>query len=57
MKQNLIITLLIIVVLLQLVSVKYSHDNTYRLSSISKNTYETSSALAIIIRDGISIID
>ena len=57
MKQNLIITLLIILVLLQLVSVNYSHDNTYRLSSISKNTYETSSALAIIIRDGIPIID
>ena len=57
MKHNLIITLLLIVMLLQLVSIKYSHDNTYRLSSISKNTYETSSALGIIVRDRISIID
>ena len=57
MKHNLIITLLVILVLLQLVSIKYSHDNTYRLSNISKNTYETSSALAIIIRDGIAIIE
>ena len=56
MKHNLIIILLVILVLLQLVSIKYSHDNTYRLSNISNNTHETSSALAKIIQDGIAII-
>ena len=56
MKHNLIIILLVILVLLQLVSIKYSHDNTYRLSNISKNTNEASSALAKIIQDGVVII-
>ena len=38
MKQNLIIILLGLLVLLQLISIKHSHDNSYRLSSIIKHS-------------------
>ena len=34
MRQNIIIALLLVLVILQRVGVKHSHDNSYRLSSI-----------------------
>ena len=51
MKQNIIIVLLGILVLIQLANTKHSHDNSYRLSHIVKNTDETASVLSALIHD------
>ena len=55
MKQNVIIVLLGILVLIQAASIKHSHDNSYRLSQIVKNTNDAATAINIIIRDGVQI--
>ena len=51
MKQNIIIVLLGALILIQLANTKHSHDNSYRLSHIVKNTNDTASVLSSIIRD------
>ncbi len=55
MKQNAIIVLLGILVLIQAANIKHSHDNSYRLSQIVKNTNDAATAINIIIRDGVQI--
>jgi len=55
MKQNVIIVLLGILVLIQAANIKHSHDNSYRLSQIVKNTNDAATAINIIIRDGVQI--
>ena len=57
MKQNLIIILLGLLVLLQLISIKHSHDNSYRLSSIIKHSSNTSNDLNYILNFGIKLKD
>ena len=57
MKQNLIIFLLGLLVLLQLISIKHSHDNSYRLSSIIKHSSNTSNDLNYILNFGIKLKD
>lgn len=57
MKQNLIILLLGLLVLLQLISIKHSHDNSYRLSSIIKHSSNTSNDLNYILNFGIKLKD
>ncbi len=52
-----ICVLLVVTILLQLVSIKHSHDNSYRLSHISKNTGDTSNAMEKIVRDGVIMDD
>jgi len=51
MKQNIIIVLLGVLILIQLANTKHSHDNSYRLSHIVKNTNDTASVLSSIIHD------
>ena len=57
MKQNLIIFLLALLVLLQIISIKHSHDNSYRLSSIIKHSSNTSNDLNYILNFGIKLKD
>ncbi len=57
MKQNIIISLLLVLVILQLVSVKFSHDNSYRLSSIVKHSANTSNDINYILNFGIKLKD
>ena len=49
MRQNIIIALLLVLVILQLVSVKHSHDNSYRLSSIVKHSANASNDINYIL--------
>ncbi len=55
MRQNIIILLLIFLVILQLVSIKHSHDNSYRLSSIVKHSANTSNDINYILNFGIKL--
>ena len=55
MKLNLIIFLLSFLTVLQLVSIKHSHDNSYRLSSIVKHTASTSNDINYILNFGIKL--
>ena len=55
MRQNIIIALLLVLVILQLVGVKLSHDNSYRLSSIVKHSANTSNDINYILNFGIKL--
>ena len=55
MRQNIIIALLLVLVILQLVSVKHSHDNSYRLSSIAKHSANTSNDINYILNFGVKL--
>ena len=57
MRQNIIIALLLVLVILQLVSVKHSHDNSYRLNSIVKHSANTSNDINYILNFGIKLKD
>lgn len=57
MKQNIIISLLLVLVILQLVTLKYSNDNGYRLSSIVKHSANTSNDINYILNFGIKLKD
>ena len=55
MRQNIIIALLLVIVILQFVLVKHSHDNIYRLSSILKHSANTSNDINYILNFGIKL--
>ena len=55
MRQNIIIALLLVLVILQLVSVKHSHDNSYRLSSIVKYSANISNDINYILNFGVKL--
>tara|TARA_A100001011_G_C14007785_1_gene714217 strand:- start:492 stop:665 length:174 start_codon:yes stop_codon:yes gene_type:complete len=55
MKQNIIIAMLGILATLQFVSIKHSHDNSYRLSNIVKHTANTSSDINYILNYGVQL--
>ena len=57
MRQNIIISLLLVLVILQLVSIKHSHDNSYRLSSIVKHSANTSNDINYILNFGLRLKD
>ena len=55
MKTNIIISLILIIIVLQLISIKHSHDNSYRLSKIVKHTANTSNDINYILNFGIKL--
>ncbi len=57
MKLNIIIFLLSFLAVLQLFSIKHSHDNSYRLSSIVKHTANTSNDINYILNFGRKLKD
>ena len=55
MKQNIIILLLVCLIIIQLVIMKQSHDNSYRLSSIVKHSANTSNDINYILNFGVKL--
>ena len=55
MKTNIIISLILIIIVLQLISIKHSHDNSYRLSNIVKHSANTSNDINYILNFGIKL--
>ena len=57
MKQNIIILLLVCLIIIQLVIMKQSHDNSYRLSSIVKHSANISNDVNYILNFGLRLKD
>ena len=55
MKQNIIILLLVCLIIIQLVIMKQSHDNSYRLSSIVKHSANISNDINYILNFGVKL--
>ena len=55
MKQNIIILLLVCLIIIQLVIMKQSHDNSYRLSSIVKHSANASNDINYILNFGVKL--
>ena len=57
MKQNIIILLLICLIIIQLVIMNQSHDNSYRLSSVVKHSANISNDVNYILNFGLRLKD
>ena len=57
MKQNIIILLLVFLIVIQLVIMKQSHDNSYRLSSVVKHSANISNDVNYILNFGLRLKD
>ena len=57
MKQNIIILLLVFLIVIQLVIMKKSHDNSYRLSSVVKHSANISNDVNYILNFGLRLKD
>ena len=57
MKQNIIILLLVCLIDIQLVIMKQSHDNSYRLSSVIKHSANISNDVNYILNFGLRLKD
>ena len=57
MKQNIIILLLVCLLVIQLVIMKQSHDNSYRLSSVVKHSANISIDVNYILNFGLRLKD
>ena len=57
LKQNIIILLLVFLLVIQLVIMKQSHDNSYRLSSIVKHSANISNDVNYILNFGLRLKD
>ena len=57
MKQNIIILLLVCLIVIKLVIMKQSHDNSYRLSSVVKHSANISNDVNYILNFGLRLKD
>ena len=57
MKQNIIILLLVCLIIIQLVIMKQSHVNSYRLSSVVKHSANISNDVNYILNFGLRLKD
>ena len=57
MKQNIIILLLVCLIVIHLVIMKQSHDNSYRLSSVVKHSANISNDVNYILNFGLRLKD